>query len=254
MSDALPAVTPRDSGDRPREHNQHLLSNTPKARVSGQASAAMDSSSRSRRVRGLTGSSPQPARRTRKALPLQPNGDVRNVFVRDLARGTTRRISRTNRGDPNAPSYLPAISEDGRWIAFVSNATDLVTGDENELSDVFLHDLHTSKTSLVTRSASGEPANGASSRPAISANGQYVAFESDASNLVCSRRCLARDLDINLLFDVFAFDRSSRVITPGSARIRVSPDEPSGSPAIDGPGNVIAFSSRRPTDDRDPTL
>jgi Tol biopolymer transport system component len=190
-------------------------------------------------------------RRTVKAQPLQPNGELRNVFVRDLARGTTRRISRTNRGDPNGPSYLPAISADGRWIAFVSNATDLVTGDENELSDVFLHDLHTSKTSLVSRSASGEPANGASSRPAISANGQYVAFESDASNLVCSRRCSARDLDINLLFDVFVFDRSSGVIT----RLSKDPEsgwmEPSRSPAIDGSGNVIAFSSRRPTDDRD---
>ena len=191
------------------------------------------------------------ARRTVKARPLQPNGELRNVFVRDLARGTTRRISRTNRGDPNGPSYLPAISQDGRWIAFVSNATDLVTGDENELSDVFLHNLHTSKTSLVSRSASGEPANGASSRPAISANGQYVAFESDASNLVCSRRCSARDLDINLLFDVFVFDRSSGVIT----RLSKDPEsgwmEPSRSPAIDGSGNVIAFSSRRPTDDRD---
>ena len=190
-------------------------------------------------------------RRTVKSQPLQPNGELRNVFVRDLARGTTRRISRTNRGDPNGPSYLPAISQDGRWIAFVSNATDLVTGDENELSDVFLHDLHTSKTSLVSRSASGEPANGASSRPAISANGQYVAFESDASNLVCSRRCSARDLDINLLFDVFVFDRSSGVIT----RLSKDPEsgwmEPSRSPAIDGRGNVIAFSSRRPTDDRD---
>ena len=191
------------------------------------------------------------ARRTVKSQPLQPNGELRNVFVRDLARGTTRRISRTNRGDPNGPSYLPAISQDGRWIAFVSNATDLVTGDENELSDVFLHDLHTSKTSLVSRSASGEPANGASSRPAISANGQYVAFESDASNLVCSRRCSARDLDINLLFDVFVFDHSSGVIT----RLSKDPEsgwmEPSRSPAIDGRGNVIAFSSRRPTDDRD---
>ena len=191
------------------------------------------------------------ARRTVKAQPLQPNGELRNVFVRDLARGTTRRISRTNRGDPNGPSYLPAISQDGRWIAFVSNATDLVAGDKNELSDVFLHDLHTSKTSLVSRSASGEPANGASSRPAISANGQYVAFESDASNLVCSRRCSARDLDINLLFDVFVFDHSSGVIT----RLSKDPEsgwmEPSRSPAIDGRGNVIAFSSRRPTDDRD---
>ena len=191
------------------------------------------------------------APRSLKVLPLQPIGELRNVFVRDLARGTTRRISRTSRGDPNGPSYLPAISEDGRWVAFVSNATDLVADDENEASDVLLHDLHTSKTSLVSRSASAGTANGASSRPAISANGQYVAFESDASNLVCSRRCSPRDLDINLLFDVFVFDRLRGVIT----RLSEDPEsgwmEPSRSPAIDGRGHVIAFSSRRPTDDRD---
>ena len=79
--------------------------------------------------------------------------------------------------------------------------------DNNDASDVFLHDLHTSKISLVSRSASGGAANGASSRPAISANGQYVAFESDAANLVCSERCSPPDLDINLLVDVFVFNR-----------------------------------------------
>ena len=126
-----------------------------------------------------------------------------------------------------------------------------MAGDENDASDVFLHDLHTSKTSLVSRSASGGTANGASSRPAISANGQYVAFESDASNLVCSRRCSPRDLDINLLFDVFVFDRLSGVITRLSKDPQSGWMEPSRSAAIDGSGNVIAFSSRRPTDDRD---
>ena len=193
----------------------------------------------------------QPARRTRKALPLQPNGELRNVFVRDLARGTTRRISRTSRGDANGPSYLPAISADGRWVAFVSNATDFVADDDNDASDVFLHDLHTSKTSLVSRSASGGAANGASSRPAISANGQHVAFESDAANLVCSKRCSPPDLDINLLVDVFVFNRLSGVITHLSKDPQSGWMEPSGSAAIDGSGNVIAFSSRRPTNDRD---
>ncbi len=165
--------------------------------------------------------------------------------------GTTQRISRTSRGDPNGPSYLPAISADGRWVAFVSNATDFVADDNNDASDVFLHDLHTSKTLLVSRSASGGTANGASSRPAISATGQYVAFESDASNLVCSKRCSPRDLDINLLFDVFVFNRVRGVITHLSKDPQSGWMEPSGSAAIDGSGNVIAFSSRRPTNDRD---
>ena len=189
------------------------------------------------------------ARQSSKALP--PHRELPNVFLRDLARGTTRRISRTGRGEPNGPSYLPAVSEDGRWVAFVSNATDFLDFDPNEASDVFLHDLHTSKTSLISRSASGGTADGASSRPALSANGQYVVFESDASNLVCSKRCPPRELDINLLSDVFVFDRLRGVITRLSKDPESAWMEPSRFPAIDGSGSVIAFSSRRPIDDRD---
>jgi Tol biopolymer transport system component len=199
----------------------------------------------------LDGQQNRLARRASKALTLQPNREQPNVFVRDFARGTIRRISRTGRGNPNGPSYLPAISADGRWVAFVSNATDLVPSDRNEASDVFLHDLHTSKTSLISRSASGGAADGASGRPAISANGQYVAFESNASNLVCSKRCLPRDLDINLVSDVFLFDRLRGVTTRLSREPESGWMEPSRFPAIDGSGNLIAFSSRRPTDDRD---
>ena len=93
--------------------------------------------------------------------------------------------------------------------------------------------------------------NGASSRPAISANGQYVAFESDASNLVCAKRCSPRELDINLVADVFAFNRVMGVVTQLSKDPQSGWMEPSGSAAIDGSGNVIAFSSRRPINDRD---
>jgi len=193
----------------------------------------------------------QPARRAPKALPLQRNAELRNVFVRDLARGVTERISRTSHGDPNGPSYLPSISADGRWVAFVSNATDFVADDQNDNPDVFLYDRQTSKTSLVSRTPSGGSGDGASRRPAISANGQYVAFESDASNLVCARRCPPRDLDINLLSDVFVFDRLRGVTT----RLSTDPEsgwmEPSRAAAIDGSGKVIAFASRRPTSDRD---
>jgi Tol biopolymer transport system component len=185
------------------------------------------------------------------ALLLQPNRRLPNVFVRDLAHGTTRRISRTARGDPNGPSNLPAISADGRWVAFVSTATDFVDSDRNEASDVFLHDLRTSKTSLVSGSASGGTADGASSHPAISANGQHVAFESSASNLVCSRRCPPRDLDLNLLPDIFVVDRLRRVITQLSKDPEAGWMEPSRLPAIDGNGSVVAFSSRRPRDERD---
>ena len=173
-----------------------------------------------------------------------------SVFVRGLTLGTTRRITRTDGGKANGPSYLPAISDDGRSIAFVSEATDFVRGDKNRAADVFVHDLETSTTTLISRSAGRESANGASTHPAISVDGQLIAFESDASDLVCAKRCAPRDEDINLVADVFVFDRATRVMTRISADADSGWAEPSRSPAIAGSG-AVAFSSRRPTDTGD---
>src|SRR5690606_31392716 len=93
------------------------------------------------------------------------------------AAGTIERISLSPSGEQgDADSLLPAISADGRYVAFVSDATNLVGGDTNEDFDVFVRDLQTGVTERVSVSTSGEQANGDSAQqPAISPDGRFVA-------------------------------------------------------------------------------
>jgi Tol biopolymer transport system component len=173
---------------------------------------------------------------------------VANVYVRDMLNGTTRRVTHAqNGGGPDGPSSHPVLSGDGHTVVFVSAARNLVAGDRNGAEDVFVRDLATATTSLVSRSAAGGSGNGQSRLPAVSADGRFVVFQSTASDLVCARRCSGADRDINLVADVFLADREERTI------VRLSRDEhapwmaPSGGPAIDARGRVIAFSSFHPT-------
>jgi Tol biopolymer transport system component len=183
-----------------------------------------------------------PARGTRPTIAL---------FVRDLPAATTTRVTVRSNGTPiNASSYDAAISGDGRYVAFVSEATDLVRGDGNRLPDVFLFDVRTRTTVLVSRSEGGGAANGTSRHPAISLDGNVVAFQSDASDLTCSKKCAAGLRDINLVADVFVYDARTRLVRRVSTGRR-SWNEPSVGPSIDGVGDVIAFSSRHPRDSED---
>jgi len=187
--------------------------------------------------------------------PARTSGPLtrrRHVFVRDLARGITRRVSRRPDGsEPNGASFFPSISGDGRWVAFVSNATDIAAGDTKDVSNIYLHDLQTSTTTLVSRGVGGTASDGASTRPVLSRNGRFVAFESEASNLVCGKRCRPPARDINLLTDVFLFDRDERSFVRLSSDPHSSWMEPSGSAALDASGRVVVFSSRHPINDGD---
>lgn len=112
--------------------------------------------------------------------------EVSDVFVRDLASNTTVLVSRGLEGEPaSGDSRSSVISADGRYVAFVSDASNLVFNDTNGIPDVFLHDLVTHTTTLVSFGA--RPYNkqfgGASESPRISADGRYVAFYSTATNL-----------------------------------------------------------------------
>jgi Tol biopolymer transport system component len=174
-----------------------------------------------------------------------------NVYLRDTTLGLTTRVSvRAGSAAPNGSSYEAAISGDGRYVAFVSDATNLVAHDDNRAADIFLRDLRAGTTELVSRSESGGSANGPSVHPAISGDGGIVAFQSDASDLFCGRQCAAAVRDINLVADIFVFDRASRVIRRVSTG-RTPWMEPSIGPAVDASGTVIAFSSRHPIDARD---
>ena len=108
-----------------------------------------------------------------------------DVFVRDLVKNTTTRVNVSSTGEQakvGSQSGGPAISADGRYVAFWSTATNLVQG-SNSTEDVFVHDMWTKKTVLATLSSTGAHANASSDQPSISATGRYVVFRSSASNL-----------------------------------------------------------------------
>jgi Tol biopolymer transport system component len=120
------------------------------------------------------------------------NGIV-DVFVRDRVAGVTTRVNVSTRGAQAAHTDLdptredsgePTISADGRFVAFVSGAGNLVACDANAAGDVFVRDRVTGTTTRVSVATAGTQANQTSSDPAISADGRYVTFFSDASNLV----------------------------------------------------------------------
>jgi Tol biopolymer transport system component len=137
--------------------------------------------------------------------------DVIDVFVRDRNTDTTERVSLTNAGlQANGESFSPAISSTGRYVAFRSDATNLVANDTNNNADIFVRDRTLGVTRRVSVASDGTQANGDSILPAISADGRFVAFSSDASNLVAG--------DFNNLADIFVHDRQDdttiRVVAP----------------------------------------
>ncbi|MEN6305034.1 MAG: calcium-binding protein, partial [Armatimonadia bacterium] len=142
------------------------------------------------------------------------------VYVRDLVGHTTTRVSVSSAGVAgNGWSHVPSISPDGRYVAFQSEATNLVPGDTNGKWDIFVHDRSTGITSRVSVSTGGTQGNWDSWEPSISKDGRYVAFESGASNLVSG--------DTNSVWDVFVRDRVSNVTT------RVSVNETGGQGAFE---------------------
>ena len=108
-----------------------------------------------------------------------------DVFVRDREHGTTERVSISTKGaQANASSFLSGISDDGRLVAFESDATNLVPGDSNGTTDVFVRDRKNGTTERVSVGPNGKQANAGSHGGFVSADGRYVVFSSDATNLV----------------------------------------------------------------------
>jgi Tol biopolymer transport system component len=139
-----------------------------------------------------------------------------DVFVRDTATGTTTIASVGSDGSQaTAPSSEPSISADGRYVAFQTSAPDLVPGDTNDDDDVFVRDLRAGTTTRVSVTAAGRPGgwHDGSQYPSISADGRYVAFETE-SKLVSS--------DTDYQFDVYVYDRETarpeRVSAPAYGR------------------------------------
>jgi Tol biopolymer transport system component len=120
---------------------------------------------------------------------------TRDVFVHDRVTGATELASAASDGTRgNGPSFFSAISGDGRYVVFQSDASNLVTGDTNDATDIFLHDRSTGATTRVSVASDGGQGNDDSLTPSISANGRYVTFTSLASNLVADDNNNDRDV------------------------------------------------------------
>jgi Tol biopolymer transport system component len=162
---------------------------------------------------------------------------ARDIFVRDRQTGKTRRVSVSSAGaEGNGSSNGLSISADGRFVAFQSNATNLVSGDTNGFADIFVRDLKTNQTRRVSKSSSGVQGNDYSYEPSISADGRVVAFYSDATNLVGG--------DTNGARDVFVRDlktNQTRRVSKSSAGVQGN--DVSSTPSISADGRLVAFTS-----------
>src|SRR6266516_201460 len=158
-----------------------------------------------------------------------------DVFVRDRASGRTERVSVSSKGKQgDSGSAGPMLSGDGRFVTFSSGAANLVSGDTNGRSDIFVHDRMTGETTRVSVAADGAQGdNNSIGTAAISADGRFVAFTSDASNLV-PQTAPGRH--------IYVKDRSTGAIE----RLSVGPGIRGGSAfgtRISGDGRLVAFDS-----------
>ncbi|HEY4952057.1 MAG TPA: calcium-binding protein, partial [Verrucomicrobiae bacterium] len=122
-------------------------------------------------------------------LVANDTNNATDIFVRDLVNGTTTLVSMGTNGAPGigVVSRGSVMTPDGRYVAFVSTATNLVVGDTNKIADVFIRDLQTGTTKLVSVGAAtnSNPLNVSSSEsPEITPDGRYVVFYSTATNLL----------------------------------------------------------------------
>ena len=170
-------------------------------------------------------------------LVLGDNNNRNDLFIHDLQTNQTTRLSVSSDGqEGNSDSRAPSISADGRFVAFYTDATNLVPDDNNNRADVVVHDRQTGETTRASVSSDGQEGNESSLSPRISADGRFVAFWSDASNLVAA--------DNNGQKDVFVHDRQ----TGETTRVSVSSDGraangKSDSPSISADGRFVAFRS-----------
>lgn len=173
----------------------------------------------------------------RNLVPEDTNG-VPDIFVRDRSAGTTTRVSVSTSGaqaNRQSGTYTgPDISDDGRYVVFESDATNLVEGDTNRRQDVFVHDRLTHVTTRVSVGPDGVQGDDESYWPSISADGRYVAFSSRATNLV--------EGDDNDAWDVFVRDLETGVTTLESRSTAGElGDNFSYSPSISGNGRFVTW-------------
>ncbi len=170
-------------------------------------------------------------------LVMGDTNDQLDIFAHDRITGEITRVSVDSDGNQsNGFSFYPSISADGRFVAFQSVATNLVPGDDNSRSDIFVHDRVTGETTRASVDSDGIQSNGGCFYVSISANGRFVAFWSNATNLVTG--------DTNHAGDNFVHDR----VTGETTRVSVDSDgnqttTNNGRPSLSADGRFVTFSS-----------
>ena len=165
------------------------------------------------------------------------NGQFRlNVFLCDRSSNTVTlaSVNASGNGGGNGDSVPGQVSSNGQFVVFQSSASDLVPGDTNGVSDIFVRDLQAGTTRLVSVAADGSWANGASSEPVMTPDGHWVVFVSAASNLVAG--------DTNGIPDIFVRDLvggTTTCVTAGGAGSNVLVT----TPLITPDGRYVAFFS-----------
>ncbi|MEK7815216.1 MAG: putative Ig domain-containing protein, partial [Pseudomonadota bacterium] len=162
-----------------------------------------------------------------------------DIFVKDLRTGAVVRTNTSAAGTQaiDGTSYTPAISADGRYVAFTSYASNLVPGDTNRASDIFVKDIQTGEIVRADTATDGTQGDSYSFHPAISADGRYVAFMSSASNLVLG--------DTNGSSDSFVKDlQTGEIVRANTAADGVQANgESNYGPSISADGRYVAFAS-----------
>ncbi|MDM8518666.1 hypothetical protein QUF64_01360 [Anaerolineales bacterium HSG6] len=163
---------------------------------------------------------------------------LQDIFVYDQILNRITMVSiASNDTRSNGISSYASISGDGRFVGFISTADNLVENDDNRQSDLFIHDMLTKKTEIVSIATDGTQGNKSTfNRSAISSDGRFVAFQSTSTNLI--------GRDINNVTDIFVRDRQQNITTLASISSEgVQGNGGSLSPSISGDGRFVAFRS-----------
>lgn len=170
-------------------------------------------------------------------IPDDPNPPTSwELFLYDRKKDRTTRITRGVGGAPlDDEVYEYSISDDGRYVAFISRASNIVPGDENGVQDVFLHDRKRGRTRRLSRRGDGSEFSFDSRDPVVAGHGKFVLF---------TTREQAHGADANGLDDIYLYDiRKQRLRLPVRARNGKAPSGGSRQPALSGTGRRLVFSS-----------
>ncbi|MBM0744200.1 tandem-95 repeat protein [Phormidium sp. CLA17] len=174
-------------------------------------------------------------------VPGDTNGQF-DVFVFDRQTGQISLISVDSNGNQgDGGSFTPTISANGRYVLFHSLARNLVAGDTNNVRDVFVHDRLTGQTTRVSLDGNGQQGNGSSLQAQISADGKFVAFTSDATNLVSGDTNLGRDVFVATLNTSTAGFSLGNVLTNDTD---IDGNIPLTASLVAAPSNALSFTLR----------